>query len=612
MTFVITCPNCGQRLKSTTNITGKKVHCPKCGESFLADTRVAEPTPHPLASKPSTPHPQTPPPIAMVDTNVHTSVKSDGNFAMCMLKRVLASDKIRLVLCGTTCAVVYSIYKPMRLDLALPFGRFFGARMGAWVFTFLVVGITWGGLYFLVEVLGTSKKKTKHSGQSTGLPVEPPCATPVFPRICRRMGYLLRLCLASITKSNKGPMALGLFMAVLVVSTGIYLVSQRHWKEVSHAAAASSHHPNRMKVKPGDTNNSVDRSGSPATNNDSTGTEKWPAAFDLMNPEVSAVALELEDTFLPTLNEEEVKRLVAACGHQILFEESVSALMAAFPEQKLKLVTAKQGYDRRFAPSIENIRRVASRYAPDFSDELSATQKRIRQQMSAANLTDDQVQTVLDEIEKIGNGELVAPVLETLLVYHPQYQRSPVLEFLDGYRQQYLTDGSGKSQGVKLRIEYPASWHAEDGVRPHILQNLCSSSGLGQSRVTIGVMSLPAILPVSADALSEEDLSSIASEALAEMEVPGTTTVDSGRVHVAGNAAAWIEFEGQVNRVGIENAIHGLQFAVVHGSRVIFIGLLTHATPKLESMDCRRRFLRVAPLFQQMLNSVDFLDRYED
>lgn len=345
--------------------------------------------------------------------------------------------------------------------------------------------------------------------------------------------------------------------------------------------------------------------------------EKWPAAFSLESLERFRESSPPPDSFLPLWTKDEVSRLAAACSYDFFLKRSIAVLGLDFPEVKARLSSAQLGYERRFGPAIENIQRIATSHFPDLERQLTESCKGLEQQISSRNVNPEMLQTLVKEVENVGEGGVRSPVLETLLTYHPEYLRNPALEFLGGYKREYTTDGTGKSAGIQLRIEYPASWKARPGIRPHVLQKFSSQGG--QEEVLLLIVELPAeFQDLSEGELSAADLQELAEESFSEM--PGSTKVDSGHVRLAGSRAGWAEFEAQVNRVGMKIAQHGLSLALIHRGRFVNILLASLSAPDVEAViedgearaTAEQRFFRSAPLFQMMLNSLDFMDRYED
>lgn len=50
------------------------------------------------------------------------------------------------------------------------------------------------------------------------------------------------------------------------------------------------------------------------------------------------------------------------------------------------------------------------------------------------------------------------------------YSQDKISEWVNGERSRFKTDGTGKSLGLKLSVDYPKSWAGQDGKRPHIVQ----------------------------------------------------------------------------------------------------------------------------------------------
>jgi hypothetical protein len=54
------------------------------------------------------------------------------------------------------------------------------------------------------------------------------------------------------------------------------------------------------------------------------------------------------------------------------------------------------------------------------------------------------------------------------LIFSQTQEEQSLTEFNSGKTKKYSTFGHGKSQGLKLHLKYPASWHSIDGERPNV------------------------------------------------------------------------------------------------------------------------------------------------
>ena len=86
-----------------------------------------------------------------------------------------------------------------------------------------------------------------------------------------------------------------------------------------------------------------------------------------------------------------------------------------------------------------------------------------KQQISAKNITPQTLEFPVWGVGSRGNGKVDSPVLETLLMYHPKHQRGPSAEFSDGYKKEYVSDGTGKSHGIRLQDCIPCELEGRAG-----------------------------------------------------------------------------------------------------------------------------------------------------
>ena len=150
--------------------------------------------------------------------------------------------------------------------------------------------------------------------------------------------------------------------------------------------------------------------------------ETWPAGF---SAETSASSLEsraTDDQFLPFYlkgSETEVKWLAAAYGYDLGMNKSIALLCAKFPSVKARLLAGKAGYDRRFGPAVENILRVLESHVPEWEKVRTKLRSQVEELISAKNFSPETLEAAVCEVESRGNGKVDSPILETLLIYHP-------------------------------------------------------------------------------------------------------------------------------------------------------------------------------------------------
>jgi len=346
--------------------------------------------------------------------------------------------------------------------------------------------------------------------------------------------------------------------------------------------------------------------------------QKWPRAFVRNLSEAAPVT-----DHSSMISKDGSAEISAALKHWLGRELWLERIKEEFPRFGRRIGIAELALNRKFRPAIENMERIQRERIPNWQTEWSDIRTKTKRELWSKPVSQEIALAAVEELEKWAtSGQLDLPGVEILLIHHPEYIRNPAREFLDGFAKEFVTDGSGKSMGLKPRIMYPVSWQAKTGERPHIVQKFGNRSGRSStSSVVLGVSELPQEVRSAIESARE-------TEGLSEHEVILVLTlarsggiygdaasqeiVDSGTVVLAGHSAAWVEYKAHLNRVGIEFDVHGLIFGVIRRERLVTIMLDTTSVPQLETTTADDRFRQVAPLFRQMLNSFDLFDRYDD
>jgi len=170
-------------------------------------------------------------------------------------------------------------------------------------------------------------------------------------------------------------------------------------------------------------------------------------------------------------NPTSVKGVWQAYGFVLGQEFYLSRIAKEFPELSGGVELARAQFGSTF-PDIKAKLETQLKNAMGeklFQETATNLRKKIQETLGRQQITGEIATNFLEQVKGRSKGEIESPVLEYLLAV--QYTANPVGEFADGYRQRYQTDGSGKSQGIKLNLQPPPSWAAKEGERPHIVKN---------------------------------------------------------------------------------------------------------------------------------------------
>jgi len=295
-------------------------------------------------------------------------------------------------------------------------------------------------------------------------------------------------------------------------------------------------------------------------------------------------------------------------------ERSLDVIIARFPDLRQDATMARVEFDQAFGASIKALDDfLTDNSSPDF-DWSTLKETRIRAALGEMDFSQVSRQEALDYIETVKKrtkGDIPQHIYQVLVAFHPLYSREPHMEIVNGYSREYTSDGTGKSLGIKVSIEYPRSWEAADGRRPHILQNFespdCSASaGITVSRIP------PLWARLWARLFSEQDnLNYLSSKEYIEEEMPGAIFLASGKTTIAGKTAAFCD--AMVTRSAPAGDFTDRQrtYCILHKGKLVTLTFHVGAAGIHTPDEMNAAFLKYEKLFGLMATSLDFFDKYE-
>jgi hypothetical protein len=130
------------------------------------------------------------------------------------------------------------------------------------------------------------------------------------------------------------------------------------------------------------------------------------------------------------------------------------------------------------------------------------------------------------------------PVLILLCLFYNSFAQSTPNTDLDNTCE-YKTDGTGKSLGLKIKINYPCSWQQSDGQRPHRIKNINHGLDINSGTASIGfsVYPMPTIR-------SNEEIDEMLTQDYIKESVPDGATLISGRkIKIDGLNSTEVEYK---------------------------------------------------------------------
>lgn len=309
-------------------------------------------------------------------------------------------------------------------------------------------------------------------------------------------------------------------------------------------------------------------------------------------------------SFAINFNQSSVKGITQTYGYVLGQEFSLSRINKEFPELSISVELARSKFGSSF-PDIKAKLETQLKNAMGeklFEQTASNLRKNLQEKLGSQQITRENAANFLEQVKSRSKGEIESPVLEYLLAV--QYTANPVGEFADGYRQRYQTDGTGKSQGIKLKLQLPLSWLAKEGERPHIVKKWVSENGTGLEIILLDIRDGQGYNPTKKE-MEEFVRSGEVKEAVPE----GSTYVASGNFTLEMRTGYWLQMAMPVERAEMKFYQDVLMYQFFFQDKAV--GLMCQAGgPETEKPKVNEAFRRIRPLCQQILNSLVLTQAY--
>ncbi len=170
-------------------------------------------------------------------------------------------------------------------------------------------------------------------------------------------------------------------------------------------------------------------------------------------------------------------------------------------------------------------------------------------------------------------------------------------EFIADATDKFSTDGSGKSNGLKLHLKYPKSWSALDGERPHIVKKFLQPGG--DALFLIMVQSQDSnFTQIEIDEL-------FTAEGLKYAMPTGATFISSNsKLKIESLKAGSIEYTTINTRGELTLYGHCLNYLFVYKQHLITLQCFVSSTTGESTQAIDKKFYTLKPLFSMVFNSL--------
>lgn len=311
----------------------------------------------------------------------------------------------------------------------------------------------------------------------------------------------------------------------------------------------------------------------------------------------------------PRVNQPLAKEMGETFGFVFAQKQTVEAIKRQHPQLALRANEAESRFQLAFGPAIKNLDAQFEAQQPGWAAVRQKLEIALAAQSANSSLNASQAEQFLETVNLRAGGAMGSPILQTLLIFHPDFIEKPEREFSGGYVVRFQTDGNGKSKGTRLGISVPKSWQSKEGNRPNIVQEFLSENGRGNVSVVLLVKSFPPAL--AKQLTSEQSTLEFLSQSSMTNSIP-----TSGRLvgytlqKLDGLHAAVMEFVVTEQRLDSRYRMHAISYTLVCGENMVTITMSTFGLASESEAETARRFQKFRPLFRAIANSFSYNNQY--
>lgn len=233
--------------------------------------------------------------------------------------------------------------------------------------------------------------------------------------------------------------------------------------------------------------------------------------------------------------------------------------------------------------------------------------KKIIEQLNYDYITQQESLNFIQEVKTRATGNIESPVIETLLMFNPTYQKNPISEFSDNFFQKYNSKDNPKAKGVDFTVKAPKSWKSEEANRPNIVRKFGSNNGyIVEDKFMENIMLMVFDLPIEVNSLTQQDITDVCND------VPENSILRECKKTELENLPVVIQ-RIKINLSRLENSmiIEVIQYNIYFKNKVIIIqGQVGTMNDKVSEKELLERFEKFKPVFSYVANSLVINDLY--
>ena len=296
-------------------------------------------------------------------------------------------------------------------------------------------------------------------------------------------------------------------------------------------------------------------------------------------------------------------------GYYIGQTYTLDNIKKKYPNLQNEIFLIKNDFDLKYLKSIKDIEQFFTKNMSkkQWSDLQKMVKDGIKKQLNT-NISYEESLEAIQVVKARIKGDIESPVIETLLMFNPNYQKNPIEELNDKFIQTYNSKDNPKAKGVDFSVKVPKSWKSQEANRPNIVRKFTSNNGyIIEDTFIENIMILVYDLPIEVKKLTSQDVTDVCND------IPENSVLRECKATTLENLPVVVQ-RLKLNMKRSENCMNMevVQYNVFYKNKMIIIqGQVGTMNEKISEKTLLERFEKFKPVFNYVANSLMISNLYK-
>ena len=296
-------------------------------------------------------------------------------------------------------------------------------------------------------------------------------------------------------------------------------------------------------------------------------------------------------------------------GYYIGQTYTLDNIKKKYPNLQNEIFLIKNDFDLKYLKSIKDIEQFFTKNMSkkQWSDLQKMVKDGIKKQLNT-NISYEESLEAIQVVKARIKGDIESPVIETLLMFNPNYQKNPIEELNDKFIQTYNSKDNPKAKGVDFSVKVPKSWKSQEANRPNIVRKFTSNNGyIIEDTFIENIMILVYDLPIEVKKLTSQDVTDVCND------IPENSVLRDCKEAILENLPVVVQ-RLKLDMKRLENSMNMevVQYNVFYKNKMIIIqGQVGTMNEKISEKTLLERFEKFKPVFNYVANSLMISNLYK-